>query len=363
MKRLNLMLLIFVLFLVLNACYKTENDPPAKEPEQSVNAGYETEDDLSTNGPDETVFQGITLSRQDHPELNFDYSEHDGRHAIRDFTVTPEGNLLLLELSKCIYEYSPQGRLLNIYEYDLEEQGLTAYMFAADDQGNFYLLDGRRQLIIKVNKSEILNLAAFDETSLISDTGLIKSFYADSEDVLIVTALDTSDFSYHTFTLDVSGDNIKFTEDPVRGDSIGNRQFVYVEHIMDGEQLTNGMEIVVAEYGGEERRFRVYTNHEASANLVGFQIYGLMEEGKYLARAVETLHGDKVEARENFLILEQDFDVTGICESNLAASDIIRGFQGDTFVLRFTNDGLEIVKLYDLCSSWKDDVWFYTDAI
>src|SRR5690554_382681 len=108
MKKLILTLLMFLLVLSVNACYKTEND-------------------LSIKEPDETVFQGITPSRQDHPELNINYSEHDGQHAIRDFTVTSEGNLLLLELSKCIYEYSPQGKLLNIYEYDLEEHGLSAY--------------------------------------------------------------------------------------------------------------------------------------------------------------------------------------------------------------------------------------------
>lgn len=341
MKKLILTLLIFLLFLSVNACYKIEND-------------------LSIKELDETVFQGITLSRQDHPELNFNYSEHDGQHAIRDFIVTSEGNLLLLELSKCIYEYSPQGKLLNIYEYDLEEHGLSAYMFTADDQGNFYLLDGNHQLIIKANQNEILNLSVFDETSLISDTGLINSFYADSEDVLIVSALDTSDFSYHTFTLDVSGDNVIFMEEPTQGDYIGNQQFVHVEHIMDGEQYTNGMKITVAEYGGEKRFFEVYTNHEISANLTGFQIYGLMEEGRYLARTVEMLHGDKIEVRESFLVLDQNFNVISICESILASSDIIRGVQDDTYVLRFTDDGLKIVKLYDLCSSWKDDIWFYT---
>ncbi|PKM85283.1 MAG: hypothetical protein CVU86_03220 [Firmicutes bacterium HGW-Firmicutes-11] len=199
MKKPILAVLIFLLFLSLNACYKPEND-------------------LSIEEADETVFQGITLSKQDHPELNFSYSEHDGRHAIRDFTVTYKGNLLLLELSKCIYEYSPQGNLLDIYEFDLEERGLSAYMFAADNQGSFYLLDGNHQLIIKADQNEILNLAAFDETSLITDTGLIKNFYAESEDVLIVSALDTSDFSYHTFTLDVSGDTVIFMEEPIRGD-------------------------------------------------------------------------------------------------------------------------------------------------
>jgi hypothetical protein len=50
MKKLILTLLIFLLFLSVNACYKTEND-------------------LSIKEPDETVFQGITLSLQDHPEL------------------------------------------------------------------------------------------------------------------------------------------------------------------------------------------------------------------------------------------------------------------------------------------------------
>ena len=109
-----------------------------------------------------------------------------------------------------------------------------------------------------------------------------------------------------------------------------------------------------------KNQFEVISNREVRANLLGCQIYGLMKEGRYLAKAVEMLHGDKTEVRESFLVLDQNFDVISICESNLVASDIIRGVQDDTFVLRFTNDGLKIVKLYDLCSSWNDDIWFST---
>lgn len=50
-------------------------------------------------------------------------------------------------------------------------------------------------------------------------------------------------------------------------DFIGNQQFIYVEHIMDGEQYTNGLKTTIAEYGGEKRSFEVYTNHETKANL------------------------------------------------------------------------------------------------
>jgi hypothetical protein len=346
-KKLILTLLILLLALSVSACNKAETELVDKT------------DHLSK----ETVFEGMTLSRQDHPELNFDLSEHDGLQAIRDFAVTPEGNLLLLELSKCIYEYSPQGELIGIYDFELEEHGLTAYMLAADDQGNFYLLDGRSQLVIKTDRNELLNVSAFGEGSLISDTGLINSFYAQSEDVLVVSALNTSDYGYYTYTLDVSGENVIYMEEPVRGDFIGNQQFISVEHIMDGEQYTNGMKIIVSEYGGEKRSFAVYTNHEIKANLSGFQIYGLLEDGRYLARTVEMLHGEKLSVRESFLLLDQNLNVLSICESTLAASDIVRGVHGNTFVLRFTEDGLSIVKLYDLCSSWNDDIWFSTVAI
>lgn len=344
MKKFILTLLIFLLPLSVSGCNKAEND-------QSI------------SGPNKTVFQGINLLRQDHPELNFDLSEHDGQQAIRDFTVTSEENLLLLELSKYIYEYSAEGKLINIYDYDLEEHGLSAYMLAADDQGNFYLLDGRKQLIIKTDRNEILNVSAFGKGSLISDTGLINSFYAQSEDVLIVSALDTSDFIYYTFTLDVSGENVIYMKEPIKGDLIGNQQFVYVEHIMDGDKYTNGMKITLAEYGGRERSFEVYTNHEIKANLIGFQIYGLMEDGSYLARAVETLQGELFGVRETFLLLDQNFNVSGICESPLSPSDIICGVHGSTYVLRFTEEGLDIVKLYDLCPAWKDDIWFSTVAL
>lgn len=94
---------------------------------------------------------------------------------------------------------------------------------------------------------------------------------------------------------------------------------------MDGQQCTNGMKVTVAKYGRDERCFEVYTNHEISANLTGFQIYGLMEDGRYLARAVEMLHGDKIKVRESFLILDHNLNVIKICESSLVGSDIIRG--------------------------------------
>lgn len=221
-----------------------------------------------------------------------------------------------MELSKCIYEYSPQSELLGIYNYGLEEHGLSPYMLTADNQGYFYLLDGNRQLLIKTNQNEILNISAFGEESLISDTGLINSFYASSEDVLIVSALDQSDFGYYILTLDLSGGNVISIKEPIRGYFIGNQQFFYVEHIMDGQQYINGMRITVAEYGGKKRCFAVHTNHEISANLIGSQIYGLMEGGRYLARTVEMLPGDKIRIRDSFLLLDHNFNIISIVKVN-----------------------------------------------
>ena len=85
----------------------------------------------------ETVKAGgsITLTKEKHPELDFSWHESYLNYAICDFAFTPSGNLLLLQMSDSVAEYTPDGELVGVYSYPFAEEGQTAYMFAADSMG------------------------------------------------------------------------------------------------------------------------------------------------------------------------------------------------------------------------------------
>ena len=65
----------------------------------------------------ETVKAGgsITLTKEKHPELDFTWHESYLNYAICDFAFTPSGNLLLLQMSDNVAEYTPGGELASIH--------------------------------------------------------------------------------------------------------------------------------------------------------------------------------------------------------------------------------------------------------
>lgn len=313
--------------------------------------------DTNPNGTSLRVsFETLRLLEAEHPELDFGISKHDGQKTIRDFAITENGNLLLLELSDKVYEYSPKGELLGSYDFDFAEKRLTAYMLTCDNQGNFYFVDGYNCLIIKADRSGVLNIASLGEKSIVTEPGLIKNISTLEENILIVAAVSPNDYLTYTYELDVSGENAICITDPQLGIALGNGLSYKNELITQNgyEGLTDGSLVTIYKSGIEKNKFEVHTKNNFIA---GLQIYGITEEGDYLAKISEFL-ADGHTFQETFVILDKQGNVISICEGYLKGDDIIRGYNDNSFVLRFETDGIIVFPLNELFTKGKEENWF-----
>ncbi|MBR5679733.1 MAG: S-layer homology domain-containing protein, partial [Clostridia bacterium] len=143
----------------------------------------------------------ITLAKEKHPELDFTYHDSYMNYAICDFAFTPSGNLLLLQLSDSVAEYTPGGELVGVYSYPFAEEGQTAYMLAADSMGNFYFADGRNNLILKANREKLLGYSHMGED--VPELTLSSQMSAVRENVVCLDTLDAV-FEIITAEIDVS---------------------------------------------------------------------------------------------------------------------------------------------------------------
>ena len=318
-------------------------------------SGCNQTQDTNPSEPFRVSFESLRLLEAEHPELDYGISQHDGQKTIRDFAITEDGNLLLLELSDKVYEYSPKGELLGSYDFGFDEKRLTAYMLTCDNQENFYFIDGHNCLIIKADRNGILSTASLGEKSIITESGLIKSISASEENILIVAATSPDDFLTYTYELDVSGDNAICITEPQVGIALGNGLSYKNELIrnVDGG-LTDGISVTIYKNCVEKNKFEVHTRNNF---IVGLNIYGVTQSGGYFARIYEFL-ADGHTPQETFVIIDDQGKVISICDGSLESDDIIRGYNDSTFVLRFDADGVIVFPLLELFSTSKEESWF-----
>lgn len=65
-----------------------------------------------------------------------------------------------------------------------------------------------------------------------------------------------------------------------------------------------------------------------------------------------------IQPKETFVILDDHGKVISICDGSLKSDDIIRGYNDNTFVLRFDADGVIVFPLLELFTTSKDESWF-----
>lgn len=343
-------MLLPIIILLLSGCYGYRTTAQ----DGTLNSQSETQN-TNVNEPSKLAFERLRLLEAEHSELDFGISKHDGQKTIRDFAITENGSLLLLELSDKVYEYSPKGKLLRHYDFSFDEKGLTAYMLTCDYRGNFYFVDGHNCLIIKADRNGILSTASLGEKSLVTEPGLIKSISASEENMLIVTATSPDDFLIYTYELDISGDNAVCITEPQGGVALGNG-LSYKSELIRNEDggLTDGISVTIYKNGVEKNKFEVHTRNNF---IVGLNIYGVTQNGGYFARISEFL-ADGNMIQETFVILDEQGKVISICEGSLKSDDIIRGYNDNTFVLRFDADGVIVFPLLELFTTSKDESWF-----
>ncbi len=351
----RMLVLLSIMILLLSGC----NGYHTAKRDDDLDSQYGTQD-TNANEPSKFAFERLRLLEVEHPELDFGISEHDGQKTVRDFAITKDGNLLLLELSDKVYEYSPNGKLLGIYDFGFNEKGLTAYMLTCDDHDNFYFVDGHNCLIIKADRNGILSTASLGEKSIVTEPGLIKNISASEENILAVTATSPDDFLTYTYKLDVSGGNAVCITEPQVGVALGNGLSYKSELITNKDGgLTDGISVTIYKNGVEKNKFEVHTTINV---ICGLNIYGVTQNGGYLARISEFL-ADGTTIQETLVILDEQGKVISICEGSFESGDIIRGYNNGTLVLRFDADGITVCPLLELLSTRKEESWFYTCGI
>lgn len=326
-KGIIISLLIVLIIFLLSSCKQT---PPPNSP--------------TLSSP--VHFEALSLLKAEHSELDFGVSPHDGIRTIRDFAIRENGNLLLLELSNKVHEYSPSGEWLGSYDYDFAGKGLTAYMLTCDKEENLYFIDGHNSLIIKANRNEILATSSFGEKSIITEPGLIKSMTALKENILLLTAISPHDYLTYTYELDVSKDDALCISQPREGIVLGKGLSYKNELITQGEygELTDGTLVTIYKNGIEKAKFEI---HRANNFIFGLQIYGVNENGDYLAKIFEYL-ADGNSLQETLVILDNQGEIKSICQDQLKEDDIIRIYNGNSYVLRFNTDGIDVFPLQKL---------------
>ncbi len=294
----------------------------------------------------EVPFEGLELLEGDHPELDFGLSLHDGQRTIRDFAITGEGNLLLLQLSEKVYEYSPEGELLETYDFKFAQEGLTAYMLTCDDMGNFYFLDGHNCLFIKANRRGLLGVATLGKKSIVAEPALIKRISALREDILLVEALSVEDYISYTYQLDVSGEEALSIKEAQVGVGLGEGLSYQNEIITKNEYggLTDGTKVTIYENGLERDKIQVHTGNTF---LVGLNIYGLVDKDSYFAKISEFLEdGDSF--RERFIVFNKEGKIISSWDAQLKEDDIIRVHQDRAYILRFNDGGIIVLPMDQL---------------
>ncbi len=315
-------------------------------------SGCSQNQDINIREPSKVSLGHFSLLEVEHPELDFGISQHDGQKIIRDFVITDEGNLLLLELSDKVNEYSSDGELLESYDFGFEVKGLTAYMMTYDNQGNFYFVDGYNCLIIKADRNGILNTASLGEESVITEPGLIKNISIAQENILIAEATSIDDYLTYTYELDVSGENAICITEPKVGISLGSG-LSYKNELIKNEDggLTDGTFVTIYKNGIEKNKFEV---NRVNNFIVGLNIYGVTQSGEYFARIHEFL-ADGNTFQEILVTLDEEGKVKAIHEDSFKNNDIIRRYNDSSFVLRFNDDGVVVFPLLELFSEIKNE--------
>lgn len=177
---------------------------------------------------------------------------------------------------------------------------------------------------------------------MVTEPGLIQRFASPSRDRLIVSALSPGDLAYYTYEWDVSGDEVVCLSDPKPGQTIDGIYAFKSELIINANGgLTDGVIVTIFQEDQIETQFEIHT----SLNVIyGFNIFGRTETGGYLARISEFLK-DGNTTQETFVELDQTGKIQGAYQGDLKTTDIIRSFEGISYLLRFEEEGILIAPL------------------
>lgn len=274
----------------------------------------------------------------------------DSPPVIQDFTLSPAGHLLLLELSRGVYEYDPAGQQTAASFFDFAAQGLTASRLACDPVGNFYFVDGRNCLIAKAENGRLTHLSHLGPAAVAAEPGVYTDLAAPAENVLQVTAYAIEQGGYQTYTLDVSGEQAVCTGQ-TPGVPLDERLTCQSQAVTGPEGgLTGAITLTLYAGGTEYDRFTLHAT--GGCTLYGVQALTTDSAGRYILLAMEFLP-DGSTIRQSLVQLDRHTGSLRTSPSPLADSDTLRRIHGQLYILR-TGEQQQIFPLPLSGLDWQD---------
>ena len=313
----------------------------------------------------ETVKVGssITLTKEKHPELDFSYHDSYMNYTICDFAFAPSGNLLLLQMSDSVAEYTPGGELVGIYSYPFADSGLTAYMLAADAAGNFYFADGRNNLILKANREKLLGSSHMGAD--LPELTLSDRMTAVREDVVCLNTRDSNLWEIAA-ELDVSRDEARLVSAERSKALFGSVEATVRRIPADGRDWSPEAEILIKWEDGTAETVRIRSEHEGEEAIGGIAVLGVRDAETLIARIGEFVLGP--DGRDGYIETLVNVcrgqGITQITDQLDMSSMLKRTYNGQTWILLREENGIRIMPLSELADSvkWNSEHWYVCDV-
>lgn len=313
-----------------------------------------------------SAFTSVTLTQEDNPELDFGLSSHDKDPVIRDFAVTPEGTILILQLSENICEYDFSGNLLGIYRYGLQEQGMTAFRIAAGNDGLLYLLDGRNNSVITVTREKIV------QTSVVSwtDLGSVTCFGCDASGRPFLSATDPdvrvegNIAASFTFVMDVSGVQAVVAEKRPGKSISENSSFQAVSPQDTG--LKREMSLKIYRGKNAKKILSISSPDTQEATIAGVNLHGYAD-GRYLAEIIELSQNSAASDQtdmvtQTYLLIDSETGAYQACECTLGDDPLVRFCGNVSFYLQRGDGRITIAEISSSYSAGRDSEIFDVTA-
>ncbi len=340
--------------------YSTDYEAEAVEHELTTETKVLDSELLETTGLNGVVYE-YSLFASEHPELDFGYHDEYMNYAICDYAIAPNGNLLLLIMSDSIMEYTPDGKFVGKYSYDFTGLNLTAYMLTCDEYGNFYMVDGGSNAIIKADRNEIKNVSYVGTESGILPLTLLQSMYAIDEDYLELMGYNEK-YDFCIYRVDISGEEAVLLEEPFLGQSLGGRSYAQAAMVKDENgDRTSECTLFVHYSDGTDDNFRFRSDVADDSIVYGLGIYGINDNKTILGYIREWCgDGEDFQSLDTKIKIEKGIGITEAAYNN--TDDVIsnRCYGGETYIMRRTDDEIRILPMRKLFNEeeWTTEHWY-----
>ena len=286
----------------------------------------------------------ISLSADAHAELNFGY--YGDERIIKDFAID-NGYVYILQRDGTVLKYDNSGNFEEKYDLNLDDQGLTAFRLTCKN-GKMYLLDGHNNAIITAENGDVKNVS----TLSFSDVGLVKNFYATTNNTLIMSFADIEEA--YTAEIDLSKAAAEIIGEKRKGYLI-DENVTYLPKVSDSENNAKQVDITVYESGNVTNTFSI-SPAESDRSIIGLSIYGV-SGGNCFGLLHEFVNPTGAPEDEQYIQTSVNINANDgtiqTSESCLDGDEIIKLSSGGTYCMKISDSSLTIKPIGEYFSDWQ----------